>query len=135
MRTLVAYVATLIAFCACDFAWLGWIAKGFMPRSSAACCWRAPTSPRRWRFIWSMRPACRSSACIHPALDAGSWPRAWLAGALFGFVAYATYDLTNLATLKNWPLAISVVDLLWGTLVTSAAAAAGYAAGVRIAAT
>lgn len=73
--------------------------------------------------------------CVHRTLDAGSWPRAWLAGALFGFVAYATYDLTNLATLKNWPLAISVVDLLWGTLVTSAAAAAGYAAGVRIAAT
>ena len=70
--------------------------------------------------------------CVHPALEAGSWPRAWLAGALFGFFAYATYDPTNLATLKSWPLLVSVVDLLWGALVTSAAAAAGYAAAARI---
>jgi uncharacterized membrane protein len=50
---------------------------------------------------------------------------------LVRFFAYATYDLTNLATLKDWSLPVAVVDLLWGTALTSAAAAAGYAAGVR----
>jgi uncharacterized membrane protein len=134
MRTLVAYVATLIAFCACDFAWLGWIAKGFYARELGGLLLARPNFAAAVAFYLVYAGGVQIF-CVHPALEADSWVRAWLAGALFGFVAYATYDLTNLATLKNWPLAISVVDLLWGTLVTSAAAAAGYAAGVHIGAT
>ena len=48
--------------------------------------------------------------------------------ALFGFFAYATYDLTNLATLKDWPLGLSLIDMAWGTLVSALAASAGKAA-------
>jgi len=44
---------------------------------------------------------------------------AFLSGAMFGLVTYATYDLTNLATLKAWPITITVIDLIWGTLVTA----------------
>ncbi|WP_372828654.1 DUF2177 family protein, partial [Polaromonas sp.] len=53
------------------------------------------------------------------------WSRAVLAGALFGFFAYATYDLSNLATLRGWPLRLTLVDIAWGTALTAAAAAAG----------
>lgn len=52
---------------------------------------------------------------IHPALEKESWTYALFAGLLFGFITYATYDLTNLATIKNWPLKITIIDLIWGT--------------------
>ncbi len=52
---------------------------------------------------------------ILPAIDRGSWSYALLAGMLFGLISYATYDLTNLATLNNWPVTITIIDLIWGT--------------------
>ena len=52
---------------------------------------------------------------IMPAVDKNLWTQALLLGALFGFITYATYDLTNLATLKDWPLMITIIDLIWGT--------------------
>ena len=56
---------------------------------------------------------------IMPAVDAGSIGKALLAGALFGFMTYATYDLTNLATLKDWPITVTIVDLIWGTFLST----------------
>jgi uncharacterized membrane protein len=65
---------------------------------------------------------------------AGTVAQAARAGALFGFVAYATYDLTNLATLRDWPASLAFIDIAWGTLASAAAAAAGRWAWVRLAA-
>jgi len=62
---------------------------------------------------------------IVPALKEAAWTRALLNGAVLGFVAYATYDLTNQATLKVWATAITVTDIAWGTLLTAAGATAG----------
>ena len=56
---------------------------------------------------------------ISPAVEKHSWVHALLYGALFGLITYATYDLTNLATLKDWPLLVTVVDLIWGSLLAS----------------
>jgi uncharacterized membrane protein len=67
---------------------------------------------------------------VVPGLDQGSVVVALWHGALFGFLAYATYDLTNLATIRNWPWQISVVDMAWGTILNSLVAVAGYYAGV-----
>jgi uncharacterized membrane protein len=58
----------------------------------------------------------------------GSWVSAALFGALFGFCVYSAYDLTNLATLRGWPLTASIVDLAWGAAVTSAATVAAFLA-------
>ncbi len=55
----------------------------------------------------------------------GGWTRALLVGAAFGFFAYATYDLTNLATLKDWPVGITLIDIGWGVFVSAVSAAAG----------
>lgn len=63
---------------------------------------------------------------VSPALRDGSLLRATTMGAALGFVAYATYDLTNQATLKVWPLHVTLIDVAWGTVLTAAAAAAGY---------
>jgi len=56
---------------------------------------------------------------ISPAVSANSWLKALLLGSLFGLICYATYDLTNLATIKNWPLLVTVIDLIWGTILSS----------------
>ena len=56
---------------------------------------------------------------ISPAVEKHSWVHALLYGALFGLITYATYDLTNLATLKDWPLLVTVVDLIWGSVLAS----------------
>ena len=61
---------------------------------------------------------------ISPAIDRKSVLYALGAGVFFGFVAYATYDLTNLATLKDWPVSLTVIDLLWGSFVTGTTCAA-----------
>jgi uncharacterized membrane protein len=63
---------------------------------------------------------------ISPAVEKHSWVHALLYGALFGLITYATYDLTNLATLKDWPLLVTVVDLIWGTVLASSVSLITY---------
>jgi uncharacterized membrane protein len=63
---------------------------------------------------------------ILPALTARNWEFALTRGALLGCVAYATYDLTNQATLRDWPLAITIADLIWGTILTAVTATGAY---------
>lgn len=70
---------------------------------------------------------------VAPALDRRSLPRAALLGAVLGFVAYAAYDLTNLATLDRWSLKLALIDMAWGTFATSIAAAAAFGAAHRVA--
>jgi uncharacterized membrane protein len=69
---------------------------------------------------------------VTPALDKGSWVRALLFGALFGLITYATYDLTNLATLKDWPLVVTVVDLIWGTVLAASVSVGTYVIAAKI---
>lgn len=68
---------------------------------------------------------------IMPALQGGGLAKAALNGAVLGLVAYATYDLTNQATLKDWPLAITLADIPWGAFVTAVGASAGFLAASR----
>ena len=63
---------------------------------------------------------------ISPAVEKHSWVHAILYGALFGLITYATYDLTNLATLKDWPLLVTVVDLIWGTVLAASISVITY---------
>jgi len=63
---------------------------------------------------------------ISPAVEKHSWVHAILFGALFGLITYATYDLTNLATMKDWPLLVTVVDLIWGTVLAASISAITY---------
>jgi uncharacterized membrane protein len=65
---------------------------------------------------------------INPALKSANWMNALTFGLLFGFMAYMTYDLTNLATLSAWTLKLAVMDTVWGAAMTGAAATAGYLA-------
>ena len=63
---------------------------------------------------------------ISPAVVKHSWVHAIIFGALFGLIAYATYDLTNLATMKDWPLLVTIVDLIWGTVLAASISVITY---------
>jgi uncharacterized membrane protein len=69
---------------------------------------------------------------ITPAMVKQSWVHALLYGALFGLVTYATYDLTNLATVKDWPLLVTLVDLVWGSVLASSVSVITYLIANRI---
>ena len=69
---------------------------------------------------------------ISPAVEKQSWIHALLYGALFGLITYATYDLTNLATIKDWPLLVTVVDLVWGTVLASSISVITYVIANKI---
>jgi uncharacterized membrane protein len=68
---------------------------------------------------------------IGPAVEKKDWMHALLAGALFGLITYATYDLTNLATLKDWPLTVVWVDMLWGTFLASSVSTITYLIAIK----
>ena len=69
---------------------------------------------------------------IKPTLETGRWSGAAAKGALFGFFCYATYDLTNQATLKTWPATVTIIDMGWGTFLTACVATVGYVAASKL---
>ena len=122
---LAAYAAAAIAFCLADFLWLGIIAKDFI-RSQVGALVLDPPNWTAAAIFYALYLAGVVFFAVRPALAEGSLGSAVLHGALFGFFCYATYDLTNLATLRGWTLPMALVDIGWGTVVTAIAAAAGY---------
>lgn len=69
---------------------------------------------------------------VRPALEVSSPLRALSYGAFFGFLTYATYDLTNQATLRDWPLIVTIVDLAWGSVLSASVAYLSYQVSVRV---
>lgn len=109
-------------FLALDLTWIGFVARGFYKSQIGYLM----TSNVNWfaaiafylLFIFGLLVFV-----IGPAFQSHSWMQALLYGALFGLVTYATYDLTNLATTKDWPLLLTVVDLTWGTILAASVSA------------
>lgn len=127
MQYFVAYLAATAAFLLIDLIWLGKIAKGFYRDQLE------PLLLERFRFgvataFYLVYVVGIVIFAISPALQSGRWEVALGLGALFGFFAYGTYDMTNLATLKRWPVTITVVDIAWGTALTGTAALCGFLA-------
>ena len=127
MSTLSAYGATLIAFLVLDGIWLGVIARRFYA-SQLGGLMRAKVNWLAAGGFYLAYVAGIVFFAVSPALAAGSLGTAALNGALLGLLAYGTYDMTNLATLKGWPLPMSLVDMAWGALLTGGAASIGYLA-------
>mgnify|MGYP006267440941 CR=1 FL=1 len=110
------YLITLAAFFLIDMVWLGAVAKGFYRRHLGAFMAPKVVWPAAILFYLVFIVGLVVFA-VRPALAAAEPARALALGALLGLVSYATYDLTNLATFKDWPLVVTVVDLVWGTVL------------------
>ena len=127
MRYVIAYVSTAFVFLAADFIWLGFIARSFYRDNLEGLLLEKPLMDVAGLF-YGLYVVGIVIFGVMAGLRDDSWRSAAIYGALFGLFAYATYDLTNLATLKNWPMIVSVVDMAWGAFVTSLAATGGYLA-------
>ena len=127
-NTAAAYIAALLTMAILDALWLGLVAK--------------PLYQQGIGHLMAERPGWAAAAVFYLLYPAGlmvfavlPWsesPRNWAAvltaAALFGLFTYATYDLSNLATLKNWPIGLTVIDIAWGCVIATTSAAAAKAA-------
>jgi uncharacterized membrane protein len=119
------YCIALPIFFGLDMVWLGVAAKNFYKKQIGFLM----TPKVNWAaaiLFYLLFLAGLVVFVIAPAIEKDSWVRALILGALFGLITYATYDLTNLATLKDWPLALTVVDLIWGTVLAGSVSVGTY---------
>jgi uncharacterized membrane protein len=119
------YCIALPIFFGMDMVWLGVVAKSFYTKQIGLLMapkvnWVAAI------LFYLLFLVGLVVFVIAPAVEKDSWVRAIMLGALFGLISYATYDLTNLATLKDWPLALTVVDLIWGTILAGSVSVGTY---------
>lgn len=128
MKIVGVYLLSLIVFLAVDMLWLGVVAKDFY-RNNLGHLLRPDVNWAAALIFYLFYVAGTLIFATMPALEKQSLRQAVLQGALFGFFAYATYDLTNLATLKDWPLNVVLVDILWGAVLTAIVAAASFGIG------
>jgi len=124
-RAIVSYFSSLLTFVACDMVWLGLMAPRFYRPILGDSALVGVNLPPAIAF-YLLYPVGLVIFAVMPALKAGSPGAAALYGALFGFFTYATYDLTNHATLRNWSTALTLVDTAWGTVLAGCAAFAAY---------
>ena len=121
-RYLLPYLATLIVLAVLDFLWLGVIAKNFYREGIGHLM--APTP--NWGAAAAFYLLYPVGVVIFAVLASdGEWLKALTLGALFGLFCYGTYDLSNMAVLKDWPLQVAVVDSAWGAVVSALGALAG----------
>ncbi len=119
------FAIALPVFFAIDMVWLGLIAKGFY-RAQIGTLMKSDVNWAAAIIFYLVFIAGLVVFVISPAIEKGSWTHALLFGALFGLVCYATYDLTNLAVAKDWPLLVTIVDLAWGAVLAASVSTATY---------
>jgi uncharacterized membrane protein len=122
------YFATLIAFFAMDMVWLGLVARTFYRQYLGFLMAPSPN----WLaavIFYLLFIAGILVFVVLPGLKDNSLKTTLLRAALFGLITYATYDLTNFATLKDWPVLVTVVDMIWGTVLSVLVSYVGFMAG------
>ncbi len=122
------YVATLIVFFAVDMVWLGLVARSFYQKQigflmAPATNWAAAV------IFYLLFILGILFFVVLPGLREGSLGATLLRAALYGLITYATYDLTNLATLRDWPVTMAVVDIAWGVFLSTVVSLASFYIG------
>jgi uncharacterized membrane protein len=119
------YAIALPVFFAIDMVWLGFVAKNFY-RDQIGFLMNGDINWAAALAFYLLFVVGLVLFVIAPAMEKRSWMHALLFGALFGLITYATYDLSNLATLKGWPILVTMVDLAWGATLAAAVSTATY---------
>ena len=128
---MIAFLAAFAVMAVLDGIWLGVVARGLYRRHlgflmAEKVNWVAAA------VFYLTYAAGLAFFVVQPGVEGGSAIAAAWRGAIFGFVAYATYDLTNLATVRGWPVPITLIDLAWGTLLSAAVGGAATLALLRL---
>ena len=125
------YLVSLAAFLAIDLLWLGLVARSFYQQHLGFLMAPSPN----W-FVASLFYLLFVGGLLFfvivPGLKDDSLKPTLLKATLFGLITYATYDLTNLATLKDWPALLSIVDMLWGTVLSVSVSYISFMVGKRL---
>ncbi len=124
-RLLLSFLLTTLVFFTIDLLWLGILAKGIYNKYLSGLLADQVNWPAAIVFYILFIIGIFIFA-IMPAIEKDSLAKAVVLGALFGLFTYATYDLTNLATLKGWPLPIVFIDIAWGMILTASVSASGF---------
>ncbi|HQW96113.1 MAG: DUF2177 family protein [Saprospiraceae bacterium] len=119
------YAIAFPVFFVIDMIWLGFVAKDFY-RMQIGVLMKPDVNWVAAITFYLIFIAGIVIFVIAPAMESGSWTHALFYGALFGLVCYATYDLTNLAVAKDWPLLVTVVDLTWGAILAASVSTITY---------
>lgn len=119
------FFVALGSFLVVDGLWLTLIAKNFYAKHLGYLMAKNPNLLAAGLF-YLIYVFAMVVLVVSPGLEKGSFWSTVLSGALFGLCCYATYDLTNLATVQNWPLIVTIVDLIWGTFLSAAIAAISF---------
>ena len=122
------YSCTLLAFIAIDMVWLVLVARGFYQKHLGFLMRSNPNWSAAVLFYLLFVFGLLVFVIV-PSLETGSTKKVLVLGALFGLITYATYDLTNLATIKDWPWIVTVVDLLWGGVLATSVSYLAFLAG------
>jgi len=125
MTYVVAYIGTAIVFFALDYIWLSRVAFGFYRSQIGHVLLDQPNFLAAGVFYLFYVGGIVYFA-VAPAIASDNWTQALIAGAILGLVAYGTYDMTNLATVKDWSVAVTIVDMVWGATLTALSATAGF---------
>lgn len=125
MQVIKLYAIAFIVFFIIDLIWLVFIAKDVYQKYIGYIMAPSPNWFAALLF-YGLYIGGLLYFAIYPAVQAGDFKVALMNGALFGFFTYATYDLTNLATLKDWPIQITLIDLIWGTSLGASVSSLTY---------
>jgi len=131
-KYIAAYAAAFLALLILDAVWIGFIASGFYARNIGHLMAASPNIAAALVF-YVLYPLGLLVFAIAPTRGRPGWQGTAGMAAAFGFFAYGTYDLSNLATLRDWPVTVSIVDVVWGCFVSAASASAGKIALGRVA--
>jgi uncharacterized membrane protein len=118
MKYLYSYIATLIPLIILDALWILVLAKDFYA-SKMGFLFQQPVKMTPIFVFYPLYAVVVALLSVTPALTSSSWSEALWRGALLGLAAYSAYDLTNQATIAGWPLSMTIVDVLWGVVVTA----------------
>ncbi|MBS3765962.1 DUF2177 family protein [Candidatus Bipolaricaulota bacterium] len=130
LRQIYLYLICLGAFLVVDFTWLGVVARNFYREELGELM----ADSTNWMAAFSFYLLFVVGIVlfvVNPAIQKESLGWSIGIGFLFGLIAYATYDLTNLATLANWSLKVTLVDLVWGGVLSATVSLVGYLVGVN----
>jgi len=129
--TILNFFIAFIIFFVIDIVWLGLFAKKMYQSQIGYILAKKPNWYAAIVF-YILYIVFLLIFAVMPALDKGSLTDAMLYGALFGFITYATYDSTNLATLDKWPLKVTIIDMIWGTFLGFSVSTLTYLIGSLI---
>lgn len=126
-KYLTAYIACAVVFLVIDYFWITYYMKGAF-QDMVGTAMRSNIQLMIAALFYLFYAVGIVILCVMPGFEAQSVMKTMLYGAVFGFCAYATYDVTNFATLEFWTVKFAVTDVLWGTFLTALSATAGHMA-------